>query len=303
MKYKKHYSFYTCDVFTDTQFGGNPLAVIPDAAGLSSEQMQLIAREFNFSETTFVLPPEQDHTRRVRIFTRQTELPFAGHPNVGTAYVLASTAELGDFDTETSVVFEEDAGLVPVSIRRRENGGIWAELQAPQEVQAGRVVPAELVAAALSLEVTDLNIATHPPQEASVGLPFIMAELNSLAALERIKLNLAAFDPLRDYSSRAPVLAYVKTGPEVDIRARMFAPLGGTHEDPATGSANSALVGFLALLDSAQDGDYSWRIAQGQEMGRPSILDARAQKRKGRVSGVWIGGESRMITKGEILLE
>jgi trans-2,3-dihydro-3-hydroxyanthranilate isomerase len=302
MKYKKHYSFYTCDVFTDTQFGGNPLAVIPDAAGLSREQMQLIAREFNFSETTFVLPPEQGQTRRVRIFTRQSELPFAGHPNVGTAYVLASRGEFGEFEHETQVVFEEGAGLVAVTIRRSEHG-FWAELKAPQPVQTGSIAPVQQVAQALTLSPDDILVERHPPREASVGLPFIMAEMRDIAALERITLDFQAFEPLLEFSERGAVLAYVRTGPDVDIRARMFAPLGGTHEDPATGSANSALAGFLARLDPAQDADFSWRIAQGQEMGRPSILDARAEKRAGDVTGVWIGGESKMITQGEILLE
>lgn len=119
------YRYFTCDVFTDTRFGGNQLAVLPEAEGLSAEQMQQIAREFNYSESTFVLPPEAGHDHRVRIFTPQSEVPFAGHPNIGTAYVLASMGALGTLDEAVTVAFEESAGLVPVSVERREEGRIW----------------------------------------------------------------------------------------------------------------------------------------------------------------------------------
>src|SRR5438477_1350335 len=124
------YHYYICDVFTDTRFGGNQLAVLPEAVGLSAEQMQQIAREFNFSESTFVLPAEAGHTRRVRIFTPTAELPFAGHPNVGTAFVLAAAGELGGLDEPITVTFEEKAGVVPISIQRRGRTGIWCELAA-----------------------------------------------------------------------------------------------------------------------------------------------------------------------------
>ena len=131
------YRYFICDVFTDTRFGGNQLAVLPEASGLSDRQMQQIAREFNFSESTFVFPPEAGHTRKVRIFTPATEVPFAGHPNVGTAFALATAGELGPIDGSITVTFEEKAGLVPVSIHQRE-GRIWCELSAPQRLSLGK---------------------------------------------------------------------------------------------------------------------------------------------------------------------
>ena len=139
------YRFYTCDVFTDTRFGGNPLAVLPNAAGLSSHEMQQIAREFNYSESTFVLPGKSGHTRQVRIFTPTQEIPFAGHPNIGTAFILASIGELGSIDDETNIVFEEKAGLVPIKIRKID-GNIWCELKAPEALSIGQTIPIDLVA-------------------------------------------------------------------------------------------------------------------------------------------------------------
>ena len=139
------YRFYTCDVFTDTRFGGNPLAVLPDAVGLSEAQMQQIAREFNYSESTFVFPAESGHTRRVRIFTPTEELPFAGHPNIGTAFVLAVTGEIED---QTTITFEEAAGVVEVTLRRQDER-IVCELSAPEMLSFGKNVSAETFAAAV----------------------------------------------------------------------------------------------------------------------------------------------------------
>src|SRR5688572_26062723 len=183
------YRYYICDVFTDTRFGGNQLAVLPEAGGLSDRQMQQIAREFNFAESTFVFPPEAGHTRKVRIFTPAIEVPFAGHPNVGTAFVLATAGEFGPIDGSITVTFEEKAGLVPVSIHRRE-GRIWCELAAPQRLSLGKIISAEMVAAAVSLNPDDIVTRTHQPQVASVGLPFLIAELEDRNALERARINM-----------------------------------------------------------------------------------------------------------------
>ena len=135
------FDYVTCDVFTRIRFGGNPLAVFPEARGLSDSQMQLIAREFNFSETTFVFPAQAGQTRRVRIFTPSIEVPFAGHPNIGTGFVLAATGRLGSFESSMRVTFEEGAGLVPVTIERRAPERIWCELQAPQPLSVGTTFP------------------------------------------------------------------------------------------------------------------------------------------------------------------
>lgn len=296
------YTYYTCDVFTNQQFGGNPLAVFPHAQGLTTAQMQKIAREFNFSESTFVLPPEKGQTRRVRIFTPTTEVPFAGHPNIGTAFVLASIGELGNLVEHQAIVFEEEAGLVPIKIELDEDANIICELKAPQEIATGLSVPVEVVAHALSLNVADFVTATHAPQVASVGLPFVIAELRDRGALQRIKSNLAGFEQIEQLGIAPDVHVYVRSDDEFDIRARMFAPFDNVPEDPATGSANCALVGLLASVAPAGTGIFSWRIGQGIEMGRPSTLHARAAKRDGHVIGTWIGGRCVMVSKGEFFI-
>ena len=155
------YQFYTCDVFTDTRFGGNVLAVFPDARGLNGETMQKIAREFNFSESTFVFPPQQGHTRHVRIFTPTIEVPFAGHPNVGTAFVLAATGAFGEIGETKTITFEEEAGLVPIEIRRGADGMLVCELNAPQSVSIGQSVSAELLATAVSASSDHSNASLN----------------------------------------------------------------------------------------------------------------------------------------------
>jgi trans-2,3-dihydro-3-hydroxyanthranilate isomerase len=299
-KNKMQYQFYTCDVFTNTRFGGNPLAVLPQATGLTTEQMQLIAREFNFSESTFVLPAAPGHTRQVRIFTRQQELPFAGHPNVGTAFVLATIGELGEIGSEKQITFEEKAGLVPVTIRKQGDGQIWCEFKAPEALSMGAVQPIERMAAALSLTPDDIETSTHLPQQASVGLPFIITELKSRAALEKAEANLLVLREMAATGIRPSLYLYTRSQDDFDIRGRMFAPLGGTVEDPATGSANCALAGLLTHYQAETDGRFQWRIAQGVEMGRPSVLDARTEKQAGVVTDVWMAGNSVMISEGQI---
>ncbi len=291
------YRYFICDVFTDAPFGGNPLAVLPDAQGLDPDRMQRIAREFNFSESTFVLPPEAAGDRRVRIFTPKVEVPFAGHPNIGTAFVLATSGEL---DGRDSVIFEETAGPVPVSIHRDSDtgGGIRCELAAPESLTLGGPVSVEHVAAALSLAPGDLVTDTHPPQAASVGLPFIMVELPDTATLARARIDLAAFETIAAQGLAPDILMYVREDGHYDIRARMFAPLDGVPEDPATGSANCALAAMLAHYAPGTDGDFHWRILQGAEMGRPSVLEARARKSAGAVTDSWIGGHSVMFAEG-----
>jgi trans-2,3-dihydro-3-hydroxyanthranilate isomerase len=295
-----HYPFYTCDVFTDTRFGGNPLAVVLNAEGLTTEQMQLIAREFNYSETTFVLPPQAGHTRKVRIFNRQHEMPFAGHPNIGTAFTLATIGELGE---RNEVTFEEKAGLVPISIRREEGKAIWCELKAPETLSLGQTVAVERMAAILSLSPDEIITKTHVPQVASVGLPFVITELRDRSALEKIRVNPTILSELEAEGIRPSLFTYIHSHDDFDIRSRMFAPLAGTFEDPATGSANCALVGMLTHHNKANNGQFSWHIAQGVEMNRPSILDARTEKQEGVVTGVWIAGRSVMISQGTLQVD
>ena len=292
------YRYFLCDVFTDRLFGGNPLAVLPDARGLSDRQMQQIAREFNFSESAFVLPPEQGKTRRVRIFTPTTEVPFAGHPNVGTAFALARAGELGPLDRPFEVTFEEKAGFVPIRIERQADGAIACELAAPERLSLGAVVGPDALASAVSLSPDDVVTRTHPPQVASVGLPFLVAEVADRAALERARTSMPGVEALAAEGIVPDIHLYVRSADEFDIRARMFAPLDGVPEDPATGSANCALAALLARVDPRDEGEFAWRIAQGVEMGRPSVLAARAAKEAGSVVGAWIGGTSVLVGEG-----
>jgi trans-2,3-dihydro-3-hydroxyanthranilate isomerase len=293
------YRFLTCDVFTAARFGGNQLAVLPQASGLSDRQMQQIAREFNFSETTFVLPPERGHTRRLRIFTPAAEVPFAGHPNVGTAFVLATIGELGSLDRPLQITFEEKAGPVPITVERRD-GLIRCELSAPERLTLGRSIGADILARALSLAPDDIVTRTHPPQVASVGLRFLIAELRDRAALQRARPRVDGFEALAADGMPPEVHLYVHSGDEFDLRARMFAPFDGVPEDPATGSANGALAALLAGYDPAPSGSFRWRVAQGVEMGRPSLLEISAEKREGEVVDARVAGTSVMVGEGEI---
>ncbi len=291
--------FLTCDVFTDRRFGGNQLAVLPDAQGLSDAQMQQIAREFNYSETTFVLPSTTGCTRRVRIFTPTAEIPFAGHPNVGTAFVLATIGELGEIGRSTTVTFEEKAGTVPVVIEKH-SGGIRCVLSAPKPLSVGDPLDPTVIAAAISVAPSDIVSTTHPPQVASVGLPFVFAEVRDRDVLARARINMNGFDALKTVGVHPDILFYTRSNDDFDIRDRMFAPFDGVMEDPATGSANCALGAMLAGYDSKRDGTVSYRIAQGVEMGRPSTLVAEADKKAGNVVAARIGGDSVMVSEGQL---
>ena len=265
--------------------------------------MQQITREFNFSESAFVFPAKARHTRQVRIFTPAAEIPFAGHPNVGTAFVLAAAGEFGEINSSLAVTFEEEAGLVSVAIRADQGKVVSCELTAPQSVSLGKTVPAELVASAVLLDREDIVTDTHHPQICSVGLPFVFTELRDRAALERIRINMSGFDALRDLGVNPQLHLYTRVSDGFDIRARMFAPLSGVPEDPATGSASCALAGLLAHYKEKPSGSFAWRIAQGVEMGRPSTLLARAEKADGTVQATWVGGSCVMVSEGFIQVD
>jgi trans-2,3-dihydro-3-hydroxyanthranilate isomerase len=297
------YQYYTCDVFTNRRFGGNQLAVLTDARGLTDNQMQQIAREFNFSESTFIFPPEKGHTKKVRIFTPATEVPFAGHPNIGTAFVLASIGELGDISELNEIVFEEHAGLVPITLNKSPDKSVWCELKAPALLSRKEVVSPDLVASAITLSPEDIITDNHPPQVASVGLPFLMVELSDKAALERAKITMDGFEKIAAQGITPDIHLYTKSNDKFDIRARMFAPFDGIPEDPATGSANCALAGLLATINDLMSGQFAWKIAQGVEMGRPSLLHAKAEKKDGVVTATWIGGNSVLVSKGVIYID
>ena len=293
------YHYLTVDVFTDRRFGGNQLAVIPDARGLSGEQMQTITREFNFAESTFVLPPAApENDARVRIFTPGREVPFAGHPNVGTAYVLAMLGQVHGKPVGDKLRFEEKAGLVTLTVDRGADGQPHStEFTAPALLEAGDEIPAAHVAAACGLAENRIVTARHTPRCASVGLPFTLAEAPDLQTLAEAKPDLAAFDRHFTGLPGDAVFLYVRTGGS-SVQARMFAPLHGVLEDAATGSASAALTGFLAHLDPADDGTFEITITQGVEMGRPSRINGSADKRGGQVTAVRVGGPSVPVMEG-----
>jgi trans-2,3-dihydro-3-hydroxyanthranilate isomerase len=275
------YDFVTVNVFTQRRFGGNPLAVLPDAEGLSDADMQAIAADFNLSETTFVLPPEDPRNHaRVRIFTPKTEMPFAGHPNVGTGFVLATMAG----DPPDHYTFEEIAGLVRIHILRDPDGVIsGARIAAPQSLSIDIAVPTDLIAACAGLTEDDIATDSHTPLVASVGTPFVIAEVRSLDALARARPDLAAFrrgaEAFSELAERFNLHLYVrKDGDATRLRTRMFAPLSGVLEDPATGSANAALAALLTSMAPGENADLHYEIEQGLEMGRPSQIIAQARK-------------------------
>ena len=294
------YEYYICDVFTQQKFSGNQLAVITDAEGLSDHDMQNIAREFNFSESTFVFPSEKKNTRKVRIFTPRSEVPFAGHPNIGTAFILAETGIFGDFAQSIDVVFEEKAGNVPIKINKDHCGYIWCELSAPAPLSLGKVATVDLASEVLSIEAGDINVTTHYPQVASVGLPFLFVELQSLEALSQAQIDLTKLQRLLQEGFPSYIHIYCRDVKDFDIRCRMFAPLDGVPEDPATGSANAALIALLSHCDQRSDLEDKWKISQGSEIGRPSVLHGRAQKIGGTVTEVNLGGYSVIVCKGTI---
>ena len=268
------YSFETVDVFTERRFAGNPLAVFHDATGMSADQMQSLAAELNLSETTFVLPPENPaHSARVRIFHRTGEMPFAGHPMVGTGYALARRG----LDREGVLLFEVPAGVVRVEIERDASGEVLGALiSAPQPLSLGETLPVEAIAACAGISSEAVLVVQHRPVLASMGTVYAIAETTD-EGLRRTVPNVSEFrreaDARPHLNDRLSLFLYVREAP-FRLRARMFAPLAGTFEDPATGSASVCLGGLLLSLSG--ESQHSFVITQGVEMGRPSVLNVVA---------------------------
>ncbi len=298
------YAFYTADVFTSRRFGGNPLAVVPDARGLDAAMMQTITREFNYSESVFVLPPDDPtHTRRLRIFTPGAELPFAGHPTVGTGFILAAIGEIPLQGAQTSIIFEEGVGPVPVTIRAENGIPVFSQLSAALMPQFGPTPPSSAsLAAVLGLEPADFLENEYAPQAVSCGVPFLFIPVRSRAVLARTRFNRQLWEDLLA-SFWAPEMFVFAFDPELpgsDIRARMFAPAMGILEDPATGAAATALAGYLARRSPQTGGTLRWVVEQGFEMGRPSLLEVEADLQAGQVSAIRVGGASVLISQGWI---
>src|ERR1043166_6487207 len=296
--------FVTADVFTDRAFGGNQLAVFPDASAIPADVMQQIAREFNFSETTFVLPPsDRANTARVRIFTPGGELPFAGHPTVGTAHVLAATGAIGLSGDLTRIIFEEGAGPVPVMIRASAGKPVFAQLTAARLPEIGPPTPSrEQLAEMLSLSPDDLRDGPYVPQAISCGVWFLMVPLVDRGAVGRSRLKVDLCERLLGGFVTSHVFVFAEDAERAgsNVRARMFAHDIGVPEDPATGSAAVGLAAYLAARDPRRDGTLRWVIEQGFEMGRPSILEAEAEKKNGQITATRVGGSTVIVTTGEM---
>ncbi|MBS0523738.1 MAG: PhzF family phenazine biosynthesis protein [Proteobacteria bacterium] len=286
------FSFVTVDVFTDRRFGGNPLAVFPDARGMSDGDMQALASEFNLSETTFVLPPaDPGNTARVRIFNRRAEMPFAGHPNVGTGWVLAQQGRAKD----GKLRFEEIAGLVEIEV------GDWITIAAPQPLSLGPEMPVELAAACAGLEPGEVLTRAHRPVSASVGNSFVIAEVTG-EALTRATPDIGRFrEAAKSYTAmgpnRLPLYLYAHDGAR--IRTRMFSPLSGTVEDAATGSAATPLAALLLSLTNETEARHE--LVQGVEMGRPSRLLCSAHRAADGIRAK-VGGRCVPVLEGTVEL-
>jgi trans-2,3-dihydro-3-hydroxyanthranilate isomerase len=299
--------FITADVFTNRPLEGNPLAVFPDARGLSDNLMQRIAREFNLSETVFVLPPDEpQNTRCLRIFTPKAELPFAGHPTVGAAYVLAALGEIPLTGAETRIVFEEAVGPVPVLIRCEEGRPVFTQLSAAKLPEQGPTPPdAAELAEMLSLAPDDvLSQGEDYPQGFSCGGPFLFIPLRSRDALRRARLRIDIWEEVLLGGWAREVFLFCREPelPGSHIRARMFAAELGIGEDPATGGAVSALGGYLGIRAPESDGTLAWVVEQGFEMGRPSLLHLEVDKQGGEITAVRVGGNTVLVSEGTMAI-
>lgn len=299
--------FHTLDVFTERRFGGNPLAVFLDVGDLAGEVMQQIAREMNLSETVFVLPARDPRALcRLRIFTPGRELPFAGHPTVGSGFLLAALGRIPLLEGRNSVLLDEDVGLVPVTIEARNGQPGFVQLTAATLPATGPPPPSrEVLAAMLRLRPDDLLDGEDRPESVSCGVPFLYVPVRDRDVLARASIDAPKWRAaLGDYwakevfiFSRDPEL------PGSSIRARMYAPAAGITEDPATGSACVALGGYLGIRDRMPDGTLRWVVEQGFEMGRPSLLHVEADKSAGRITAVRVGGRSVLVSEGSFQID
>lgn len=302
---KLHY--HRVDVFTDRPFGGNPLAVFPNGRGIDSETMQSIAKEFNLSETTFVLPPEDAQSDwRVRIFTPNTELPMAGHPTIGTSYVLALEHLIERAGDTADITLEEGVGPVPVRIEFRDGEPAYIEMKQSLPTFGPRLSDVSTVAEMLSLEREDLAHAEHPVEVVSCGVSFLYAHVKTLDAMRRIRLRTDLYERVIPALPATGLLVFTleaTRSPFAHVHARMFAPTEGIFEDPATGSANGPLGCYLSrygLMPPDLASDFV--SEQGVEMGRPSYMRVKIEREGDEFRSVRVGGACRYMGGGFIEL-
>lgn len=293
--------YHLLDVFTETRYSGNPLAVVLQADALSQPQMQTIAREFNLSETVFVRTPRADNAlAQLRIFTPARELPFAGHPTVGAACLLSELGIAPPGDNERFVL-EEGVGPVPVCVRRGAGRAAYAELTTAQLPEYGPAPDADAVAAMLGLQPADLGSQGERVRAVSCGVPFVLVPLRAPELLAAIDVDVAAWRQHLAGQWAQELYVYAR-GYEGELRARMFAPGLGIAEDPATGAAAAALAGALASESPIVEGRLQWLVQQGWEMGRPSQLHLSADRAGRAVTAVRVGGHSVRVAEGSLFI-
>jgi trans-2,3-dihydro-3-hydroxyanthranilate isomerase len=298
--------YYLSDVFTDRPFGGNPLAVFPDGDRVPEALMPRIARELNLSETVFVLPPgDARHLCRLRIFTPAKELPFAGHPTVGAACTLAHIGRIPVAGGSAERVFEEGVGPIPVRVKR-DGSRLRATFTCARLPELGPAPPAAAaLAECLSIRPDEVLDGAVRPAAWSCGVPFLFVPLRDRQVLARVRVDTAAWEKHLGGFWTSDVFAFTEDAElqGSSVRARMFAPLFGIAEDPATGSAAAALAGCLTAARGERDATLRWRIEQGFEMGRPSLIDLEAEVANSALCAVRVGGESVLIGEGTLDLE
>lgn len=297
MKGQAH-DFVTLDVFTDRPFGGNPLAIFPKGDGMDTATMQAVASELNLSETVFITHPRGQAAPRLRIFTPKVELPFAGHPAVGTAIFLAEEAGTA---VRTEIVMETAAGPIRADVQPQADGLTGASVTAPQAPVSGPVGSAKAAAATLGIALDDLAFA---PTAYSAGVPYIFVPVASRTLLSRVSLDLTRWAESFHGAWASAIFVYTMEdwtrGGEV--HGRMFGPGVGIHEDPATGSAAAALAGVLRDVQHFDSGEAEWIVHQGEDMGRPSMIHVQATVSGSRVMQVRIGGTAVRHVEGTMRL-
>ena len=296
-------AFHTLDVFTQTRFGGNALAVVLAADALDTGRMQSIAREFNVSETVFVLKPQNPaHTARVRIFTPASEIPFAGHPTVGTAALLAELRVPGHGGSGDAIIaLEETIGTVRVGVRFRPGQAVFSEFDAPRLPEDLGSVPAhEDMAAAIGLIPSEIGFENHKPARFSAGLPYTFIPVRTRDAIGKSRAVLGRWERAFGRDGAAYLYCRETVHKAAHFHARMFDPGHGISEDPATGSAAAAFAAVLRRFDDPPAGEHRYVIEQGYEMGRPSLIHLSLVIAGGQLDTVRIGGHSVRVADGEI---
>jgi trans-2,3-dihydro-3-hydroxyanthranilate isomerase len=295
--------FHTLDVFTAEPFTGNGLAVVLDADGLSDQRMQEIAREFNLSETIFVQRPEDEtHTAKVRIFMPAGELPFAGHPTIGCAVLLASLKYKSGCSFDTDILLEEKVGLVPVKVSRIGDAprAIFVAPKLPQKI--GKAPSNSKIARGLGLDEDRIGFSSHRPGVFAAGNPFLFVPVGNLEALARARATEPHWSEMLKEAGAFSAYIYTPAGarPDTSFRARLYAPNEGIPEDPATGSAAATFPGQIHFHESLEDGRHRWQIEQGYEMGRPSQIAVEAEISGGSITVVRVGGQAVHVSEGTI---